>query len=1161
MQRYSAVTPQPGSNGFAGSDNALENCQDDSVADDGEVQRFRLAVPMREWISFLPAEAAEAYVLERSRVSKDRLAIETQDAWSRGSRLFVPRVTKECRQYLKRALAEHTGLPCRIGLTGRCHLKPPFSRKKRAPLFVTNGFCGRKDHKCLRFKFTVQDFDPQEPEVLVDVEVRGQLLTGPDGEDRHSRRPADELEPESVGAGGVAGAGAAKRGAAVVDSDTQAKRRKGRPSAKRASTASADVYAEAVQALEAETWPTDFDLQSAEVVLDDGQGQGQGGDQSQTGEKGPTQADFVADEAAVNTIQVMSDAPGDTALGEDAARELVQLANEALSLAGDGTQNTQFKATKIVQSGDQVFIFVSDPDELQNGAPPTIEAVEVTHEEMAAAECPVGEVLPDAISGNILTQYEAQGGQPEPEHDEDSPCMEYRWAMQIAMADWLRLLPPKSLRYYIHERTVGREVWVEEGWEKQFRCQTLQHGWRDVVRRAVVEQTDIPCQVCFRGRSSLKLPFSRKHSAALWRTQGYCAKGDRNCLIYKFCVQDFHPDDENVTVQVTAVGKLHRDCRRWFNGVGTPVPEPDSEPVAKGWGELEAELTQADGRADRHQQQALLREVKREPEQDADEWEPEHEQEMEPEMELEPERASDSEQEHAREPDAAARPDHKLYQSALKSLETLKASLAAARRCPPRLQAVLRLIRGAEAAAAAPCGTETCACRPQRAAPVKADPESDPEPGEADGVEGGGDDGAEHDLEAAVEAEPEAEPEAERPVSANSARPPSATSPPPLAAIVAPPPPAAPRSALTAASTTSWQTKVTRSGPVVVTAVTPKRFASPTGSATPPGQPTIIKLTPAQMAAGVRLRPSAPAPAAAPAAASASPRTSTKLVKLSTAIERSAMPTSAVITPARRATAAVRALGTPKASVTPPGQQGRATSLEESLEDGADPSWIMDEMRSVIMGVEDSGEVEAEGDSKGKESPAAAAAVGTGGAKEGLVVTEVRSLRAKPTPTAQASTATTSAGASRRSRPLSPPSRPVTRALGTKVAVSAATSSDPPPLVPISKGGAAAAAKTQPTQPAQPAQTAQPTKPAATGKGSRFLVIESSPDAAKGKPVTPASTAAQLAKTPTRTVQTRLLTSVLADKSPFRGASGGKVLILKPSSPMLQLRSSTRKPS
>lgn len=133
---------------------------------------------------------------------------------------------------------------------------------------------------------------------------------------------------------------------------------------------------------------------------------------------------------------------------------------------------------------------------------------------------------------------------------------EYHWEIQLPMSEWLRLLPAKSLRYYIHERTVGREVWVEEGWEKQFRCQTLQQGWRDAIRHAVVEQTDIPCQVCFRGRSSLKLPFSRKHAAALWRTQGYCAKGDGKCLIYKFCVQDFHPDDEMVTVTVSRPRRL-----------------------------------------------------------------------------------------------------------------------------------------------------------------------------------------------------------------------------------------------------------------------------------------------------------------------------------------------------------------------------------------------------------------------------------------------------------------------------------------------------------------------------------------------------------------------------------------------------------------------------
>lgn len=366
-----------------------------------QVQRYKLTIPTQHWISFLPPEASEAYVLERSPVSKDRLALDAQETWSR-ARVLAPRVSKDCRLYLKRALADLTGLPCRIGLTGRCHLKPPFSRKKRAPLFVTNGFCGRKDHKCLRFKFTVQDFDPKLPNVDVDVEVRGTLLTGPEGDERHSRRPVDDateidsqLEAQTGTKRAVAALVAASGEGDGDEAGGPAKRPRlaRRPLVKKVgAAASSDAYAQAVQALQTESWPIELEGQAEMGVSSDGG----------------------------NMIQILDEEGHETALGEDAARELVQLANEALSLAGgnpDGTPGSQLTATKIVQSGksacpfflesaecllpapifslpttdaslilfslfagDQVFIFVADPHDPESGEAPTIEAVEVSSE-------------------------------------------------------------------------------------------------------------------------------------------------------------------------------------------------------------------------------------------------------------------------------------------------------------------------------------------------------------------------------------------------------------------------------------------------------------------------------------------------------------------------------------------------------------------------------------------------------------------------------------------------------------------------------------------------------------------------------------------------------------------------------------------------------------
>lgn len=322
------------------------------------MERYQLTIPTEDWISFLPQEAAEAYVLERSHVSKDRLGPAVQEVWAR--RQLVPRVTKECRQHLKDALAAKTGLPCRIGLTGRCHLKPPFSRKKRAPLFVTNGFCGRKDGKCLSFKFTVQDFDPAQPLVLVDVEVGGTLLTGAEGEERHSKRAADEapafrlkriaveeveafdLEPQP------------KRPRGVKRSQGQGQ---GQAAARRSAAARA-AHA-AVQAMQADSWPSEFELQTAEVVLDDAHAAAKDGGTAAAGMAagGPhAGVQFVEGTASVSSGAVLNAmemlAAAEPVFGEDATRELVELANQALGEASAGPGGPKYTATKIVQNGE-----------------------------------------------------------------------------------------------------------------------------------------------------------------------------------------------------------------------------------------------------------------------------------------------------------------------------------------------------------------------------------------------------------------------------------------------------------------------------------------------------------------------------------------------------------------------------------------------------------------------------------------------------------------------------------------------------------------------------------------------------------------------------------------------------------------------------------------
>lgn len=936
LQRFNANSSQNTSNGFLNAD-----IVDDSVleADDGQVQRLKLTVPTRDWITFLPAEAAEAYVLERSHLPKDRLALEGQEAWAKGLRHFVPRVTKECRLYLKRALAERTGLPCRIGLTGRCHLKPPFSRKKRAPLFVTNGFCGRKDLKCLRFRFTVQDFDPQTPFVTVDVEIRGRLLTGPEGEERHARRPSDDPLSFSGPARGT------KRAASAASAGPEARGKKQRRNSKKGAgdtDADADVAnaASAYDALQAENWPEEFDLNSAEVILDDGKVGGE----------------FAAADQAVNTIQVMSDVNGaESALGEDAARELVQLANEALSLAGagtaaDGSAQAQLTATKIVQSGDQVFIFVSDPNEPHSDDGATIEAVEVNCDELATenavAENGAGEVVHSIDGNGSLAEYLLANNVPEAP-SQDAPCMEYRWKLKLPMTDWLKLLPAKSLRYYIHERTVGREVWVEEGWERQFRCQTLQSGWRDLIRRGVVEQTDIPCQLCFRGRSSLKLPFSRKHSAALWRTQGYCARGDRSCLLYKFCVQDFHPDDESVTVQVYAVGKLHKDCRRWFKGQGTLV---DLESVTKDWPQRDAELE--DDAVDRS---ASLLRVKQEP------VEPREEEWGDADADLEQDQEDEEDEVPAEEAKGAAAGEE-MYQSVINSLVTFKTSLYAARRCPLKMQAALRLLRNADSMVAGACKTPNCLCRPEPPPPTMPNLNKPryrwPDKARARKQSQDEDHDDEHDAMDSPSPPPPTPPPA-RPSPEKQPAPRAAAlvpmSPPPLRPCGSPRRPAAPATpAATADKTTPrttpgspvkspdslWQ-KVTRTGSVVLTAIKQ--------------QPSIIKLSPAQMSANVR-RGVIGTPITA---ASTSPRSSSKLVSLSSAIERSAVLTPSIIKPS--ATAAL-ATSTPRPTKPPVSQPVVSSSSSQDTESrtaraaapqhdqGADPSWIVDEMRSVILG-------------------------------------------------------------------------------------------------------------------------------------------------------------------------------------------------------------------
>lgn len=297
-----------------------------------QVERYQLHIPTQDWITFLPPDTAQAYVLERSHVSKDRLGAAVEDAWSR--RQLAPRVTKECRQHLKAALAAKTGLPCRIGLTGRCHLKPPFSRKKRAPLFVTNGYCGRKDGKCLGFKFKVQDFDPEQPVVVVDVEVRGTLLTGAEGAERHGKR-----SPDDPGALKLKRIAIEEVDAFELEPQTKRPRTSRKSLATRRSAAARAAH-EAVQALRSDSWASELELQTAEVVLD---------------EALPVDKSAApsADGAVVNAVELL--AAAEPVLGADATRELMEMASQALDEANAGCgPGPKYTATKIVQSGESL---------------------------------------------------------------------------------------------------------------------------------------------------------------------------------------------------------------------------------------------------------------------------------------------------------------------------------------------------------------------------------------------------------------------------------------------------------------------------------------------------------------------------------------------------------------------------------------------------------------------------------------------------------------------------------------------------------------------------------------------------------------------------------------------------------------------------------------
>lgn len=409
-------------------------------------------------------------------------------------------------------------------------------------------------------------------------------------------------------------------------------------------------------------------------------------------------------------------------------------------------------------------------------------------------------------------------------------------------------------------------------------------------------------------------------------------------------------------------------------------------------------------------------------------------------------------------------------------------SLRKVRNCPLKMQAVTRMVRNATSLVSAPCKTPDCLCRPLQLGPVSRNsryrwPEkAKPRPKDSTVVSA-----------------------SSTPVVATPmlvSRPPSATSPPPLT-VIGPPPlqpttrspvprPAGP--ALRPAAPKPAVRQVTRPaapqvgpGPSRVQAGTrsvPVVFSS--ASATP----TIIKLSPSQMAAGQRLVSISPGRQV---------KSPSRLVNLSSAIERSAMPTPAVIKPVIRAaadTSPVRRVATvtpkavlsassptatpvPAASSTPAGSvrpvrrpallagriqvsssQDRRPAAKKEDEAGGDPSWIVEEMRSVILDGEEPQQSSDQENEKVEVSEASA-------------TTKTRSKAPVPTPaqrpaTARAAVSTKAAdkpkvvlaagdgAAPRPSHRIHPPSRPTTRS--TKVIVSTATSSDPPPLVPFSKG-------------------------------------------------------------------------------------------------------------
>jgi hypothetical protein len=113
-----------------------------------------------------------------------------------------------------------------------------------------------------------------------------------------------------------------------------------------------DPAAQAVEAMEADTWPSELGLQTAEVELDHSK------EHAATDAGGHFAGPQIITEGTgemVDAMQVLAEAQAgdqeEPEMGEDATRELVELANQVLNGTAAEGEAPKYTATKIVQRG------------------------------------------------------------------------------------------------------------------------------------------------------------------------------------------------------------------------------------------------------------------------------------------------------------------------------------------------------------------------------------------------------------------------------------------------------------------------------------------------------------------------------------------------------------------------------------------------------------------------------------------------------------------------------------------------------------------------------------------------------------------------------------------------------------------------------------------